>query len=210
VVAKTKAAHRDAGELRAAEGVEGNARLTGATAAVLFVLFAAEGVTILSIHTLVTPHVFIGLLMVPPVLVKIGSTSWRIGRFYLGSPAYRQKGAPPTLLRLLGPVVVVLTAVVLGSGVALLFVGRSLEPDVMFVHKASFVLWFGSMAIHVLAHIVETAELAPRDWYARTRKDARGASARQWLLAVSLVAGVFLGILLIDRVGPFVASWPRG
>src|SRR5579863_2660040 len=67
------------------EGVESNARLTAATAAVLLVLLAAEGVTILRIHALLTPHVVIGMLLVPPILLKIGSTGWRFVRYYRGA-----------------------------------------------------------------------------------------------------------------------------
>ena len=44
----------------AAGGVEGNARLTAVTGAALFVLLAAEGITILRIHDLITAHVFVG------------------------------------------------------------------------------------------------------------------------------------------------------
>ena len=76
-------------------GVESNARLTGSTAAVLLVLLAAEGVTVLRVGALLTPHVFIGMLLIPPVLLKIGSTGWRFVRYYRGSPAYRRKGPPP-------------------------------------------------------------------------------------------------------------------
>ena len=54
-----------------------NARLTAANAAVLLVLLAAEGVTILRVRALLTPHVFIGVVLIPPVLLKMASTSWR-------------------------------------------------------------------------------------------------------------------------------------
>ena len=57
------------------------------------------------------------------------------------------------LLRMLGPVVVILTLVLLFSGVGLLLVSGSWLPLLMKVHKASFVLWFGAMTIHVLAHV---------------------------------------------------------
>jgi len=45
-------------------GVAGNARLTGAVAAALLVLLAAEGATIPFIGQLLGPHIFIGLLLV--------------------------------------------------------------------------------------------------------------------------------------------------
>src|SRR5487761_2366276 len=138
------------GRLPALDPVESNARLTGGMAAVLFVLLAAEGLTILQIRGLLSEHVFIGMLLVPPVLVKTGSTAYRFARYYLGDPAYRQKGPPPALLRLLGPFVVVLTVVLFVSGIVLLFVGPGLRQNMLLLHKASFVLWFGAMSIHVL------------------------------------------------------------
>jgi hypothetical protein len=64
------------------DGPEGNARLTGTVAAVLVLLLAAEGVTVLSVRSLVAPHVFIGMLLIPPVTLKIGSTIYRFARFY--------------------------------------------------------------------------------------------------------------------------------
>lgn len=189
---------------REREGVEGNARLTGSTAALLVVLLVAEGVTILQIRPMLSAHVFIGMLLVPPVLLKMGSTMWRFARYYRGAPEYRRKGPPPALLRLLGPVVVVLTVVVFASGILLLLGPVSMRSQLLFLHKASFVLWLGAMAIHVLGHIVDTARLAPRDLYYRTRRQVRGAGVRQWTIATSLVLGVLLGIVVVPHVGSWV------
>jgi hypothetical protein len=186
------------------QGVEANARLTGSVAALLLVLLAIEGLTILSVGRLLTWHVMIGMVLVPPVLLKIGSTSYRLVRYYAGSPAYRRRGPPPPLLRLLGPFVVVLTVILFASGVALLFF-NSARATLLFVHRASFVLWFGAMVIHVLGHVFETARLAPRDYYWRTRRQVTGAGLRQWSIAASLAVGVLLGVLLVGRVGPFLA-----
>jgi hypothetical protein len=170
----------------------------------LLVLLAIEGLTILSVGRLLTWHVMIGMVLVPPVLLKIGSTSYRLVRYYAGSPAYRRRGPPPPLLRLLGPFVVVLTVILFASGVALLFF-NSARATLLFVHRASFVLWFGAMVIHVLGHVFETARLAPRDYYWRTRRQVTGAGLRQWSIAASLAVGVLLGVLLVGRVGPFLA-----
>lgn len=186
--------------------VEANARLTGSTAAVLFVLLAAEGLTILRVRSLLSPHVFIGMLLVPPVILKIGSTSYRFIRYYLGSPAYRRKGPPPPVLRLLGPFVVALTVAVFASGIALLLVRPSLRPTFLFLHRASFVLWFGAMTIHVLGHLVDTTRLAPRDWLRRTRRDVSGAGVRQWALVSSVAVGALLGFLLLGQVHPWLTS----
>lgn len=192
-------------ERRADAAVEGNARLTAANAAVLLVVLAAEGFTLLGVRQMLTPHVFIGMVLIPPVLLKVGSTSWRFARYYGGAPAYRRKGPPPVLLRLLGPVVVVLTVVLLASGVALLFVRGSGLSLLLMMHKASFILWFGAMTIHVLGHLVDVVRFAPRDWLRRARRDIGGAGTRQWLIAASLAIGALAGVLVLSRTGPWLA-----
>ena len=191
-------------------GPPGNARLTGATAAVLLVLLAAEGLTILQLGTLTTAHVVIGMVLVPFVLLKVGSTGWRMVQYYRGDRPYRERGAPPILLRLLGPFVVVLTLLVFASGIALLLVPHSLRQSVYFVHKASFVLWFGAMAIHVLGHLLETGRLAPADLARRTRRQVRGAGARLWAQAGCLAVGILLAVAMVPTVGPWLASGGSG
>ena len=185
-------------------GAEANARLTGTVAAVLLVLLAAEGATVLRVRSLLTAHVFIGMLLVPPVLLKIGSTGYRFVRYYAGSPAYRRKGPPPLLLRVLGPLVVLLTLCLFASGIALLFAGPGLHRDLLLLHKASFVLWFGVMVVHVLGHVLDTARLAPSDFYRRTRSQVEGAGARHWAVAASLVLGALLGVLCAGQVGRYL------
>jgi hypothetical protein len=190
-------------------GPEGNARLTGTTAAILLVLLAAEGVTLLQLRTLITPHVVIGMVLVPFVVVKLASTGWRIVKYYRGASPYRQRGAPPLLLRLLGPVLFVTTATVFASGIALLLVPRAWRDIMFFLHKASFVLWFGAMTVHVLGHIVDTSRLAPADFVARTRSQVRGVGARMWIQAASLVVGILLAILTAPTIGPWIAAGGR-
>jgi hypothetical protein len=197
---------RTRAQRRADLGVGANARLTATNAAVLIVLLAAEGATILRVRQLISPHVFLGMVLIPPVLLKLGSTGYRFVRYYRGAPAYRRKGPPPVLLRLLGPVVAILTLVLLASGVALLLASPAWSRELLFVHKASFVLWFFAMTVHVLAHLPEVARLAPRDWLRRTRRDVSGAGTRQWLIAASLVAGALLGLATLSLIAPWLAS----
>jgi hypothetical protein len=132
-------------------GAAGNERLTAMTGAVLLVLFAAEGVTILRIHELLTVHFFIGMLLLGPVALRVASTGYRFARYYTGSGPYVRKGPPAPLVRLLGPLVVATSLSVLGTGVLLAIIGPG-NPRWLFLHKASFVLWFGVMTIHVLVY----------------------------------------------------------
>ncbi len=176
------------------------------TAALLLVLLAAEGLTVLRVRALLTPHVVIGMVLVPVVLLKIGSTTWRLARYYLGDHEYRRKGPPPLLLRMLGPFVVVLTVAVFGTGIALLFSPTTGRSEWLFLHKATFILWFGAMTLHVLGHLLDTARLAPRDFYRRTRKQVRGAGVRQWLMAGAVAIGAILALAVAPKIGPWQAA----
>jgi hypothetical protein len=189
---------------KAAAGVEANARLTALTAVVLFVLLVVEGVTVLRVRQLLTLHVFIGMLLVPPVLLKMGSTGYRFVRYYTGTPAYRRKGPPPALLRVMGPFVVFLTVILFASGILLLLrVGP--HGTLLLLHKASFVLWFGVMAIHVIGHLAEMVRLAPKDFSRPARRVVPGSAARKWALLGSLGIGVLLAWAFTSSVGTYLA-----
>jgi hypothetical protein len=187
---------------RRTDRVAANARLTGTTAAVLFVLLAAEGVTILRISRLLRPHVVLGMVLVPVVALKVVSVSYRFIRYYQHAPDFRAKGPPPIVLRVLGPLLVVLTVAVFASGIALIFVGQVsiLGQRLLLAHKASFIGWIAVLAVHVLGHLRETAHLAPQDWLLRTRRQVAGASRRQWAVTASLCAGTLLGFALLPQL----------
>jgi hypothetical protein len=190
--------------------VEANSRLTAGTAVVLFVLLAVEGVTILRIGGLLSLHVVVGLILVPPVLVKIASTSWRFARYYRGDSAYREKGPPVLVLRVLGPFLVGLTVVLFASGTALLLDPNEFGGHLLLIHRASFIIWLAVMVVHVLGHLVETGRLAPRDWMRRTRRRVPGAGLRQLIIAASLAVGVILAASLVGRVNDFRQSFHGG
>jgi hypothetical protein len=181
-------------------GSEGNRRLTGATAAILLVLLAAEGVTLLAIRPLVSAHVFIGMLLVPLVGLKLGTTGYRFLRYYTGHRVYRADGPPHPLLRLLGPLVIVSTAALFASGVALVVLGPE-GGAILGLHKASFVVWLATMSAHVLGHIFRVPRLAAADW--RRDEPLAGSSLRRWLLAGSLVAGLILAVGTVHLAGPW-------
>lgn len=169
---------------------EGNAKLTAMTGAVLLLGFAVEGVTIVAVHRLLVLHFLVGLLLIGPVLLKVASTMYRFARYYTGSLPYIRKGPPAPLLRLLGPFVILTSVTVLGTGVILGVAGPANGPW-LFLHKASFILWFGVMTIHVLNY----APPLPRMLSARSgRGDGAAAvactSARWLALAASIAVGV--------------------
>jgi hypothetical protein len=188
------------------KGVEGNARLTGTTGVVLLPLLALEGVTILFLRPLLAVHVFVGMMLLPPVALKLGATGWRFFRYYTGSRPYRLKGPPHVLMRLvIAPGVVVSTLFLFGTGVTLLAVGPR-GGIVLGLHKASFVLWLATISVHVLVYASMLPRLASADWRRATRLPS--ARLRLGLLAGTLVAGAALAGATLGLAQPWL-DWSR-
>jgi hypothetical protein len=176
---------------------EGNERLTATTAVVLLVLLAVEGVTILFLRPLLSVHVFVGLLLIPPVALKLASTGYRFLRYYQRRPEYVAKGPPNPLMRfLVAPVLVISTITVLGSGVALIAFGQR-GGLVLGLHKASFVIWFGAMGIHVLFYLRRLPRLVGSERF------ARGAMIRVGAIAATIAVGAVIAAALVPLARPW-------
>lgn len=183
-------------------GVAGNERLTALAGSVLFLLLAAEGVTILRIDALVTAHVVIGMIVTAVVGLKLLSTGWRFTRYYTGDARFRSAGPPHPFLRMLAPVLVALTATVLGTGILLALAGPDSGPW-LFLHKASFVLWFAVTSLHVLAYIWRVPRLIAGDLLPRATAALAGRSLRLTAVVMSLAAGIGLAAALAHDAGPW-------
>jgi len=184
-------------------GSDGNARLTAATAVVLSVLLVLEGLTLFSVRQLLLPHIFLGLLLVPPIMLKLASTSWRMVGYYRRVDDYVRKGPPQVLLRILvAPVLVASTVVLFATGIAAAAVGHG--GLLLGLHKASFVVWGVAFGLHFLAHVVKLPHLTALDW---TRPDRlEGRRLRQYLLAGALVAGLVVALAAF----PLAHGWHQG
>lgn len=207
-----------------AGGTEGNERLTVLSGLLLIVLFAVLGITIIQIGSLLWLHLFLGMLLIGPVVLKLASTGYRFVCYYAHNRRYRAKGPPPPALRMLAPLLVAMTAAVFISGVVLLFIGpgSSLRSDVFLIHKVSFICWIALFAIHVLGHVPEILR------FLRISNDARlqiiatrttrpggsatpvqppagnrlpGGSGRGLSLVTALVLGAVLAVALIPQFG---------
>ncbi|HEX3961586.1 MAG TPA: hypothetical protein VHZ03_34000 [Trebonia sp.] len=210
-------------------GTEGNERLTAMTGAVLLILLGVEGYTILKIGRLLTLHVFLGMLLLGPVTLKATSVIYRFARYYTGSQPYRRKGPPQPLLRVIGPVIILLTAVVFGSGIMLAVTGPSYgyggPSGWLQLHRLSFIAWLFFMAIHVLTYVWrlprllaaearglsleegETAGHAVAGQHARRAMQALvGRGTRLALLIASLLAGLVIALLSVHLAG----NWEAG
>ena len=194
-------------------GSEGNERLTAATAVVLLVLLAAEGLTLVAIRQLLLPHIFLGFLLIPPVLLKLASTGWRMTAYYRRVDEYVRRGPPALVLRVVvGPLVVASTACLFATGVAVVSLGR--RGLLLGLHKASFIVWFGAMSVHVLAHVLKLPRLVALDW--RREDGVSGRRVRQLVVAAALVSGLVIAVASIpladhwqDRTTSVVGFDPR-
>jgi hypothetical protein len=148
------------------------------------------------------------MLLIGPVALKVTSTGYRFVRYYTGAGQYRRKGPPAPLMRLLGPLVMATSLAVLSTGVALAVVGPG-DPQWIFLHKASFVLWFGVMTIHVLVYAPRLPRLllgsrsAGRAVAGRALSLLGGRGTRWLLLAASLACGLVLAAATL----PLRARW---
>jgi len=194
-------------------GPAGNARLTAWTGVLLLVFGVAELITLIDVRGLISWHLFIGALLVPVALLKMGTTTWRFGRYYSRNRPYRTAGPPPLALRVLGPVVIASTIALLGSGYLLILLGPEAsrssaatvlgqQLDALSLHQAAFVVWAVAVGIHLLARLMPLARiLGLRRFVPAGRLRAAGGNRatpvpgrrrRGLVLAASLVAALLL------------------
>jgi hypothetical protein len=196
--------------LPGAGGPAGNARLTAWTGVLLFVLFVAELVTLIDVRQLIGWHLVIGTLLVPPALLKTGTTGWRIVGYYTGRRPYRDAGPPPLLLRILGPLVVAGTLAVLGSGLLLILLGPNTSRrtlldvlgqriDTVTIHQATFAVWAVVTGLHTLARLVPAIRLtvAPT----RAGRPVPGRGRRVGVLVVTVGIAAVSAALVLSTAG---------
>jgi uncharacterized membrane protein len=188
-------------------GTDGNEQLTTVTGAILIVLLAVIGFTIPQLRQFVWMHLFVGMLLIGPVLLKLASTMYRFVRYYTGAAEYRRKGPPELVLRVIGPIVVLCTVAVFVTGVVLLVLGPTRRDPWVELHKVTFIVWVVFMSLHVLLHLPAVARALG---IGRTGREqlagaAPGAAGRWIAIASALVAGLVLAIALIPDFAPWTA-----
>jgi hypothetical protein len=205
--------HRPDPVLGRTSGPAGNAQLTAWTGLLLLALAVVELVTLVDVHGLLSWHVVVGVLLAAVAVLKIASTGWRFVRFYGRSRPYRQAGPPPTLLRILGPLVVLGTVAVLTTGLWLIAVGpesgrRSLltllgqRIDLLSLHQASFIVFAVAAGLHLLARFVPAVVLATERGH-RDDGRLRGRGPRIAVLVAALAAGALAAALILPAAAPW-------
>jgi len=188
--------------------VAANARLTATTAAVLLLLFLAELATVVyGVRSALTVHVTVGLLLGPPVVLKIASTGYRLVQYYRHVPEYREKGPPAAGMRVLAPFLVLLTVGLLGSGLGLVAGPSGWHPDLLAVHKVSFYLWLVVVVTHTVARLPEVVRILRHRPNIQTRRPRHRPPG--WVaVGASLVLGGALALALAGRTAQYLHLYP--
>jgi len=170
---------------------DGNERLTSSIGLVLLVLLAVETLTTLALRTYLNVHLFLGLLLLPPVTLKLASTGWRFARYYTGNESYVRAGPPRLLLRMLAPLVVASTLALFGTGVAMIVVGHR-GGQLRTLHTFSFVAWGVLIGVHVIAYLTRVLRDGTMDWRRNAVDVVAGVRSRRAIVLGTLLAGVVL------------------
>lgn len=180
-----------------------NERLTALDGLLLFILLAAIAVTILDLPRWLEAHYLVGFVLIPPLTLKLGSTGYRLFRYYSGSRPYRLAGAPPLLLRfVVAPVLVASTLIVFASGLELWFFGLHFGSVWILAHTLSAVVMIFAVTAHSVGHLGRSFDIARDEVSAR-----RGAAlSRQSVVVASLVAGAVLALASLTYASPFSTS----
>jgi len=191
--------------------VVGNERLIALAGFVLLVLIITEIVITTNLHAFMPVHIFIGIFLTFPLLIKMGSTGYRFVSYYTGSPAFVKKGPPRLVMRLLAPLLLIATISLVVSGITLALLGptNALSVWVLRLHALSVICWLPLLALHVGSYIWRVPRLILADWRKRYSHLASGRGWRYGITLIALLAGVSAAVLLLPHMNPWVAWEPN-
>jgi hypothetical protein len=183
----------------------GNARLTALVGVLLLAPVLVELATIvLGVHSFMSLHVFVGLALIPVVLLKLASTGWRFARYYTRSVAYVDHGAPQLAMRVLAPLFVVATVVLFASGVGMgLLHGHGLAVARR-LHGPASVAWLVLFGIHALVYLRQAVTGSGRE-LDPAAPPVPGRRRRGYLIATAVAAGLLVGVATV----PAQHHWVR-
>lgn len=174
--------------------IERNKRMTAFAGIVLFVLIIAELVITANMDALRSEHIFVGVLLAGPLVVKMCSTGYRFFRYYTKTPEFGMAGPPNILLRLLAPFLVVITLLVFISGFGLVLGGHAHERLFHKIHTVSVTLWLPLLAVHIYAYIRKATGLIAYDWTSKSKYHVPGREGR---LGINVAAIILSGVTAI-------------
>lgn len=166
----------------------------------LLVLSALEVLTALDLRIALFWHIVIGVVLIPMLVLKLGLATWRFASFYRSSSPAHVRSAPWLPLRLLAPLLVVVTVLVVLSGAELTFAGPTSFSDT-FLAPAHFLLagiWLVLLFIHTFAYSKRSLHSSGHDLRGALARRS-GSLLRTGLVVVALAAGVALAYTALGQ-----------
>ena len=172
----------------------GNEALTSWTGVALVPLLGLAGLSGVVFGQFWRAHLIVGLLLVPVLGFKLTTTTYRALRYYLGSRAYRAAGPPEWPARILGPFLVIATAVAMVSGVVMWRLNNEDRPWST-IHTDSVVVMGALVALHLLWYLPQAVHAAWQE-LGRIRRGEMGAGVRAGMVVAVLCVGIAVGFAL--------------
>ncbi|MHB8576771.1 MAG: hypothetical protein ACYDCQ_15725 [Dehalococcoidia bacterium] len=177
-------------------GPRANQRLTAITGAVVLPLAAVVLLTGLFFGNVWRIHYFVGYLLLPVVLVKLGSTAYRMVRYYLRSGLYRLVRPPYPIARLTSPVLVLSVIVLFSSGIAM-WLSHSRADPWGFLHTDAAVVFSGIVLLHLGMYLPEALRGAREDVRLTPPTAPSQRTRRLSVIGGAVLAGLLLALIAI-------------
>ena len=175
----------------AAMRVFGNRALTSWAGLALLPGLVVVALTGLVFRSFWQLHYVAGLSLVPLLVVKLGSTTYRALAYYLRRAVYRAAGAPEWIGRILAPALIASTIVAMATGIWMWSQHSSAQPWAK-LHLVSVVAMGACVGLHLLLRTPLSLQAAARDGVGALRH--RMPRIRMGLVVAALAAGLVFGI----------------
>jgi hypothetical protein len=149
-------------------------------------------------------HVFVGLALIPAVLLKLASTGWRFARYYTRKEAYVEHGTPQIAMRLLAPLFVAATVVLFSSGVAMGILHGHALVVARRLHGPASVVWLALFGVHALVYLKQ-ALVSSSDEVIAAGPPLPGRRRRGYVIATAVASGLVIGAVTV----PAQHHWVR-
>ncbi|MFD1676365.1 hypothetical protein [Alicyclobacillus fodiniaquatilis] len=180
-----------------------NERMTAIAGTILFILIVTQLIITANLHALLSVHIFVGVLLSGPIVIKMFSTGFKFVRYYTRNPIFVKSGTPNIWLRLLAPFLVLMTLLVFISGFSLAIIGPTHMGLFFTIHAASVAIWLPLVAVHIYAHIRRATRVTFSDLRQHTSFRVKGRNGRLGINLAGLIMGAIAAMVMI----PVSETW---
>jgi hypothetical protein len=175
----------------AAMRVFGNRALTSWAGLLLLPGLAVVALSGLVFRNFWQLHYIAGLSLIPLLLVKLGSTTYRALSYYARRAVYRAAGAPEWIGRLLAPALIASTIVAMATGIWMWSQHSEAQPWAK-LHVLSVLAMGACVGLHLLLRTPVSLQAVARDGVAALRHNA--PRIRIALVGIALAIGLVVGL----------------